>query len=312
MRRPRALKRGDTIGIVAPSSVVKQEELQHGIDVIEARGYRVVIGEHVLAKARHCDYLAGSDAERAADLNTMFARPDIDAIFCARGGTGAARLLPLLDREVIAANPKIFLGYSDITSLHLAVGQHFQQVTFHAKMACGLHEMSATADEVFWRLLEHAEPIGTLPADPETLKILVTGTVEGELAGGCLCILSHACGTPDAPDFRGKIVLIEDVGEPVYRADRCLTQLMNAGLLQQAVGFVVGSLTRWRTEETADSCNTPDALWQELLAPLGKPTITGFPFGHEPDPLSLPLGVRARLDADARTLTLLDAATAGP
>lgn len=309
MRRPKALRPGDTIGIVAPSSVADAELLRRGIAIMEARGYRVVVGENVLATAEHCDYFAGSDAQRAADLNAMFARPDVDAVFCARGGTGAARLLPLLDRNTLAAHPKIFLGYSDITSLHLAIGQSADLVTFHAKMACGLDDMSETAAEVFWKLLEQPEPYGTLPAAPETMETLVPGTVEGELAGGCLCILSHACGTPYAPDFRGKIVLIEEVGEAIYRADRCLIQLRNAGLLEQAAGFVVGHLTRWQEEEKEGSRNTPAALWKDILAPLGKPTLTGFPFGHEPDPLSLPLGVRACLDAEARALTLLESAT---
>jgi muramoyltetrapeptide carboxypeptidase len=309
MRKPRALRRGDTIGIVAPSSLVDAELLKRGVAVIEARGYRVALGEHVLARAEHCDYLAGRDADRAADLNAMFARSDVAAVFCARGGSGSARLLDLLDRDVIAANPKIFLGYSDITSLHLMLARQADLVTFHGKMACGLDEMDATAMEVFWRVLERPEPFGTLPADPETMETLVPGVVEGELAGGCLSILSHAVGTPDAPDFRDKIVLIEDVGEPIYRADRCLTQLRNAGLLQQAAGFVVGRLTRWQEHEKEGSCNTPSALWKDILAPLGKPAITGFSFGHEPNPLTLPLGVRVRLDASVKTLALLESAT---
>jgi muramoyltetrapeptide carboxypeptidase len=137
----------------------------------------------------------------------------------------------------------------------------------------------------------------------------VGGRAEGALAGGCLCLLAHACGSNFAPDFRGRIVLIEDVGEAVYRADRYLIQLRNAGLLQQAAGFVVGALTGWQKQEADPPRSTPDALWRDLLAPLGKPTITGFPFGHEANPLTLPLGVRVRLDADAKTLTLLESAT---
>ncbi|MCS6775167.1 MAG: LD-carboxypeptidase [Chloroherpetonaceae bacterium] len=308
MRRPRALKPGSTIGVVAPASPVDADALQRGIATIEARGYRVVLAPHVQDRAPHCDYLAGIDSARAADLNAMFARQDIDAVFCARGGYGSARLLDLLDREVIATNPRIFLGYSDITALHNAIGSCARMITFYAKMVCGLDELQGEAARLFWELLERPDPYGVLPAPPDRLTTLVPGTTEGRLAGGCLSLLGHACGTADPPDLAGKIVLIEDVGEPIYRADRYLIQLRNAGLLQQAAGFVVGHLTRWREEESPNTPNTPEALWMDLLAPLNRPAITGFPFGHEPNPLSLPLGAMARLDADARTLTLLEPA----
>lgn len=309
MRKPRTLKSGDTIGIVAPSSPIKEEGLRAGIAVLEARGYRVVVGEHILAKHVQNTYLAGTDVQRAADLNAMFARQDVDAIFCAGGGYGSMRLMDLLDWDTIRANPKPFVGYSDITSLHLALERKASLVTFHGKMVATLADMDETASHVFWRLLESPEPFGTLPADPDTLTTLVPGQAEGALAGGCLCLLAHACGSDFAPDFTDKIVLIEDVGEAIYRADRDLIQLRNAGLLDKAAGFVVGTITGWKRQEADPPLNSPDALWQDLLAPLGKPTIIGFPFGHEPNPLTLPLGVSARLDADARTLTLLEPAT---
>ncbi|HZO87432.1 MAG TPA: LD-carboxypeptidase [Chthonomonadaceae bacterium] len=308
-RRPRALRPGDTLGVASPSGPIEAEALQAGVAALEARGYRVVLGEHVRDTHPHNNYLAGTDADRAADLNALFAREDIAGILCARGGYGAMRLMDHLDWQAIATHPKVFVGFSDITSLHLALERHADLVTFHGPTLFGLPKLDLTAAGVFWQLLESPEPFGPLPAPPETIQTLVPGSVEGEMAGGCLCLLAHACGSSFAPDFRGKIVLIEDVNEAIYRADRDLTQLKNAGLLEEAAGFVIGALSDWPKHEDDPPRNTPEALWRDIFVPLGKPTIAGFPFGHVPNALTLPLGVRARLDADARTLTLLEPAT---
>lgn len=277
--------------------------------MLEARGYRVVVGENVLARHPACDYLVGTDAQRASDLNTMLARADVQAILCARGGYGTMRLFDLIDWDTAAQNPKIFVGYSDITSLHTVLNQRCGWITFHGPMIAAIEKLDAQSAEVYWRLLEAPEVYGTLPANAEGMTTVSGGSVEGELAGGCLCLLAQACGSPYAPDFRNKIVLIEDVGEAVYRADRDLAQLRHAGLLDQATGFVIGSITRWQKEEADPPANAPQALWDDYFGSLGKPVITGFPFGHEPNPLMLPLGVRACLDADSRTLTLLESAT---
>lgn len=309
MRRPAPLYPGDTIGVVAPASPVPPEELEKGVAVLEARGYRVVVGESVLATVPHNDYLAGSDAQRAADIEAMFVRPDIAAVLCARGGYGSMRLLDRLRWDVIAAHPKIFAGYSDITSLHLALARRAHLVSFYGPNVTSLPRLDETAARIFWKLLEDPIPYGAFPTDGTAMKTVVPGQAEGELAGGCLSLLAHACGSDFAPDFRGKIVVIEDINEAIYRVDRDLMQLRNAGLLDQVAGFVLGSVTHWQKKEADPPRNTLDALWQEFFAPLGKPTIAGFPFGHEPNPLTLPLGVRARLDAGARTLTLLEPAT---
>jgi muramoyltetrapeptide carboxypeptidase len=310
MHRPPRLQPGDIIGIVAPSSPVPEAELAVGVEYLRARGYRVEIGAHVLDTVPGRDYLAGHDTARSEDLHAMLAREDIHAVFCARGGYGAMRLFPLLQLEAVATRPRIFTGYSDITSLHLALTQGANIITFHSPNVTALPRLNAVAAEVYWRLLEVAEPYGTLPAEPDVMNTLVGGRAEGELAGGNLCLLAHACSSRYAPDLRGKIVLIEEVNEAVYRVDRDLMQLRNAGLLDQAAGFVVGTLTGWRKSEGDPPRNSPDALWQDFLAPLGKPTLIGFPFGHEPNPLTLPLGVRASLDADAKTLSLLEPAVA--
>jgi len=219
LRKPRRLRPGNTIGIVAPSSPPPEDELSKGIALIESRGYRVRVGEHVLAKAPHCDYLAGTDEQRAADLNSMFADPAIDGIFCARGGYGAMRLFDLIDWSLVAAHPKVFVGYSDITSLHTALAR-LGWTTVHGTMVSALWKLEHPMLERLWALVESAAPPGDLPADPETLQTIVPGAAEGELAGGNLCLLAQACGSRFAPDFRGKIVLLEDVNDPVYHADR--------------------------------------------------------------------------------------------
>ena len=306
MIRPAVLRPGDLIGIAAPASPPDSEAVQAGVLLLEARGYRVIVGDHVLDVAPHCGYLAGRDEDRAADLNQLFANPEVKAIFCVRGGYGAMRLLNLLDWKAIRANPKIFVGYSDVTTLHLALARSGELITFHGPMLSTLAKCSAEAQANFWRLLEVPEPFGEYEIAAETMNTVVGGMAEGVLAGGCLTLLASACGTADAPDFTDKLVLIEDVGEAIYRADRCLTQLKNAGLFDAAAGFVIGDITGWREREPFPETNTPGSLWQNAFAPLNRPALSGFPFGHVPNPLTLPLGVRARLDATARTLTLLE------
>ena len=250
--------------------------------------------------------MAGRDENRAADLNAFFARSDIDAIICARGGYGSLRLLSRLDWGTIRDNPKIFVGYSDVTSLHLGIARHGGFISFHGPMAAAHAKLNDAAKAQFWRMLECAEPQGLLAANSDGMQTIVPGMAEGELAGGCLSLMAHSCGSDFAPDFVGKIVLIEDVGEAIYRADRSLWQLRNTGAFDRAAGFVIGTLTNWRKQEVDPPLNTQEALFEEFFGSLGAPTIVGFPFGHEPNPLTLPLGVRAQLDADNRTLTLME------
>ncbi len=304
--RPPRLRPGMTIGVVAPSSGIRDARLEEGIRQMNAAGYQVALGDHLYDRF---GYLAGLDAARGADLTEMFQRQDVQAVFCGRGGYGAARMLDYVDWDVVRANPKVFVGYSDITSLHLAMERECGLVTFHGPMICshggGLSETSAST---FWRLLQEPEPLGTFDTRDGTVRTLVPGTAEGKLAGGCLCLLASAVGAREQPDFTGRIVLIEDVGEAVYRLDRYLTQLLRAGILQSAAGFVIGTATDWHKHEKEDAAITPDDLWRTLVAPLGKPAVTGFPFGHEPNPLTLPLGCRVTLDATARTLTFTEPA----
>ncbi len=308
-RLPRTLHAGATIGLISPASPVSAEVVEKGTVLWKERGYNVVVAPHVLDTHPNNSYLAGLDEHRVSDINAFFERDDIDAIQCAGGGYGSMRLLSQIRWDVVRENPKVFIGYSDITSMHLAIARKAGFVTFHGAMLGTMLKSNEETRSQFWRMLEDPAPFGVMPTTQAEIKTLVPGTAEGKLAGGCLTLLAHSCGTPYAPDFRGKIVLIEDVGEPIYRVDRYLTQLKSAGLLEHVAGFVIGSITSWKKNEENPERNTPENLWRDFFAPLGKPTLYGFPFGHEKNPLMLPLGVQARLDATQGSLTLLEAAT---
>ena len=305
--KPPALQPGDTIGVVSPSSYKALEALQQGIEKIQRRGYRLAFGEHAFD---HRGYLAGEDRDRAADLNAMFAREEVKAVLCTRGGYGASRILDYLDWDIIRAHPKPLIGYSDITTLHLAFLRYTDMVVFHAPMIITLaREVSERTIRSLFELLEKPEPLGTYDTREGNVHTLVPGVVEGELTGGCLCLVTATCGSPEQIDARGKILVLEDVDEPPYAVDRMLTQLKRCGVLEQAAGFVIGEITNW--EQHAGDLSetlTIEQIWQDIIVPLSKPTIIGFPFGHVVNPLTIPLGVRARLDATAGTLTLLEPA----
>jgi len=295
-----------TIGVIAPSGPVCGPRFDQGLKRLESRGYRVICGKSVYDRR---GYLAGSDVDRAADFTAMFARQDVDAIICARGGYGASRMLEYVDWEAVGANPKLFVGYSDITMLHLALEKRIGLVTIYGPMVVTYGgDLSENAEECFWQIMTRTEPFGRYDTGDARIRPLVGGKANGRLAGGCLSLLSAAVGTPEEPDFTGRIVLMEDVGEAIYRVDRLLVQLLRAGLLQNAAGFVIGTVTNYEDTQTEEPYIRLEDVWQEHLVPLGKPTIAGFPFGHEPNPLTLPLGCLAELNADAGTLTVLEPA----
>jgi len=295
-----------TIGIVSPSSGARNDRLEKGIAILEAAGYRVSLGDHVFD--RH-GYLAGTDSARAADFTDLFTRKDVDAVFCARGGYGAARIMRLVEWDIVARNPKLFVGYSDITTIHLALERRSRLMSIYGPMVASLGAgLSESCAGLFWKMVTSSELIGRIGASEGNIRTFVGGKVQGRLAGGCLALLAAAVGTPDAPDFNGRIVLLEDVDEAAYRADRYLMQLLHAGILEQAAGFVIGTVTDWEKQDKGPLGITLQHVWQDIIAPLGKPTILGFPCGHEPDPVTIPLGCLAELDADACALTLLESA----
>lgn len=303
--KPKALKPGDTVRIVSPASPTTPESTAEGIRLLESAGLTVTLGDHVYARD---GYLAGSDQQRAADLKAAFEDPSVDAIVCSRGGYGCSRLMPMLDFDAMASSGKMLVGFSDLTVFHLALNRR-GLVSFHAPMLLTFSvDRPAWVRESFVNLLTGQDPI---VSDSPRGDTIVGGQAEGVLTGGCLCLLTDSISTPDPIDFTDKIVLIEDVDEHPHRVDAMLTHLLATGEIQKARGIVVGEMTA--TDEKPDP---KIGAWpwrrivEDRLGSLNVPLIVGYPFGHCKAMLSLPLGVKVRLDADAGRLTLLEPACA--
>ena len=300
MRRPCALPPGGTVGIVNPSSPVEPDLLASGIAALQKRGFQVVVAPHV--RDRH-GHRAGTDAARAVDFFSFYTDPAIDVLWCARGGSSACRLWPLLDWDALAAlPPKMVIGYSDTTSLLIPLTQRVGTIALHGPL---IFELGTLAPELLdWQiaLLQSQTPLGEVPG--RASDTLTAGIAEGPLCGGCLSLVAATLGTHYQIDATGKLLLLEDIGEAPHRVERYLAQMAHAGIFEAAAGFVIGAAT-----EADDTKTLPmRQIWAEALEPYGKPTVLGFPFGHVTPNYALPLGARARLDADARTLTLLEAA----
>lgn len=303
MIKPPAIKPGDRVAVVSASSSTTAEKLSAGVEHLESRGYEVVLGRH----AYDVDaFLAGSDEKRAGDLMDAWFDDSVSAVIFSRGGYGMGRLLPLLDLDRMAATPKLAVGFSDVTALHLALNRR-GLVTLHAPMLLSFaKERVRWVVDLWFQAMEGTDPV-SLPDDAPRGVTVNGGVADGSVTGGCLCLLADSLGTPEAFDATGRIVLIEDVDEHAYRVDAMLTHLLAANTIQGAAGIVVGEMTR--TDEQADP-SIPTKPWKEVvierLAPLGVPMIIGFPFGHGEHMASLPLGVRAQLNADAGELTYLE------
>ncbi|MEU5523711.1 LD-carboxypeptidase [Streptomyces sp. NPDC047860] len=298
LRRPPRLAPGARVAVVAPSGPVPEDRLSAGLDVLRGWGLDPVVGPHVLDRDAEFGYLAGSDADRAADLQSAWCDPAVDAVLCARGGYGVQRMVDTLDWEAMrAAGPKVLVGFSDITALHEAFAVRLGLVTLHGPMAAGLDFVKSTRAQDHLRATLFApETVRTLHSDGTALA---PGKARGVTLGGCLSLLAADLGTPDArPSARGGLLCLEDVGEETYRLDRYLTQLLRAGWLDGVAGLVLGS---WAQCEPYHGVR---ALLADRLGRLGVPVAEQFGFGHCDDALTVPFGVPAELDADAGTLTL--------
>ena len=309
-RKPRRLREGDTVAIVAPaSSWENRSELLRGMSVLEAWGLRVRLGAHV--NDRH-GYMAGTDADRAADLHAALEDPDVAAVICLQGGYGTPRLIPLLDEAVFRNNPKILCGYSDLTTLHVAQQRWGNVISFYSNGASGIGspEVTEFSKASLKRALFSAEPFGPIGPNPDDpyVRTVVGGRATGRLTGGCAGLLSTAIGTRLQPDFRGRIVILEEIDNEGYIHDGILTHLRNAGLFDGAVGIVVGDIkSKWSggiAELSAED------IVEDVLAPLGLPLIFGLPIGHNKHHATVPLGALATLDADAGTLVVEEVVTA--
>jgi muramoyltetrapeptide carboxypeptidase len=304
LQRPRRLEPGDVVRIVAPSGPIDPVRLQAGAQVLETWGLQVEIGEHVLDRGRE-GYLAGTDSERASDLERAWCDPRVTAVLCARGGYGVQRMLDLVDWSALrAARPgdeaPVLVGFSDITALHEAIGVELGVVSLLGPMAASAFFLDDPDGREHLRATLF-EPDKVPPVTGHFATTLVPGKAEGIVAGGTVSLITAGIGTRSSRhSLAGAILVIEDVDEERYRLDRILTQLRRSGALDGVAGIAGGTWVRCESQEVVDD------LLCDRLGDLGVPMVNGLDFGHASPHLTVPLGVRARLDADARTLTALD------
>jgi muramoyltetrapeptide carboxypeptidase len=296
-RWPRALAPGARVALIAPAGPLHDDdELERAKGHVLRMGWEPVPGEHVRARR---GYFAGSDAERLHDLEHAFDDRSIDGIWCVRGGYGAMRLLGDLDLDLLQRNPKVLIGFSDITALHAALTARCGIVSFHGPTARQpLSDFSR--DSIVRAVIDRTDSCGTAP----DARIIRGGAARGRLAGGNLALLASLCGTPFAPSLAGAIVVLEDVNEPIYRVDRMLQQLRLAGALADCAAIAFGHCTEC-AEDSDDGARPLDDVLLETAAALGVPCIAGLPVGHIADQWTLPLGALAELDVDARTLGVI-------
>lgn len=311
--KPAPLKKHDVIGIVAPASApTTTEKIDKGIRYLERLGYRVKIGKH--AKELH-GYFAGQDKDRLADLHAMFADKQVKAIISVRGGYGTPRLLHRIDYDLIRRNPKILVGYSDLTALQLAIFEKTKLLTFSGPMLAV--EMFETIDpfteEFFWRLVTSAKPLGKVlnPNNDPFQVFKSTRTkprVAGRLLGGNLSMIISLMGTPFQPKFSNHILFFEEVGEEPYRVDRMLTQLKLAGIFTKVRALVLGFFADCVPVDKTRPSLTVDEVLRELLADVKVPILTNLQYGHIPRKLTMPIGLKASVDSRSGSFEFLESA----
>jgi len=306
--KPPRLRRGAVIGLIAPASPPVPAKIEAGVRYLEGLGYRVKLGAHV--RRRH-GCMAGTDAERLADLNGMLRDPQVDAIFALRGGYGCQRLLPRVDYAAARRSPKIIAGYSDLTALQLALLRKAGLVTFSAPMPAvefaGGVDPFTEAD--FWAALTSRAASRTLPFPADSsVRTLRPGVCDGPLIGGCLSLLASNLATPFLPSLKGALLFLEDVHEEPHRLDRLFVQLRNSGVLRRISGLMLGQFTDQGPRRGSPAHLPWTEMLDEVLAELRGPGLDGLPYGHVTHRWTLPLGIRARLDSARKRVTLLEPA----
>jgi muramoyltetrapeptide carboxypeptidase len=311
--KPPRLRRGDVVGLVAPGGYTSDAAIEKAVQHIESLGFRVKLGTYL--RDVWGNY-GGTVAARIADLHAMFRDPEVKAIWAIRGGSGCISLLRHLDYRLIRTHPKILLGYSDITALHLAIHRHAGLVTFHGPVASSTPSDYAT--EHLLAVLTEPRESYTIPMSVENdrraleepwyaTRTVHEGVATGPLIGGNLSLVSALAGTPYAADFTGSLLFIEEVNEEPYRIDRWMTQLDLAVGFDKAAAIMIGICENCGPQGDGPSLTLDETL-DVHLQPLRVPAVTGYSFGHIRNQFTMPVGIKGRLDTEARTVTLLEAA----
>lgn len=301
--KPKRLKIGDTVGLVSPASPILKEHLKFIQLQLSQQGLNVKIAPHVL---NEYGYLAGTDQQRAADINAMFADESVQALITTTGGWGSGRILSLLDYELIRRSPKIILGYSDITALLLALYSQTGLVTFHGLV--GTSVWNPYSVDFIQKLLFEGQAITFKNPPHVRIETINRGTARGRLVGGNLSVLGSLVGSRYLPDWRNKILFVEDVGEDIYRVDRMLNHLKLAGILEQLSGFIFGQCSFCTKGEGNEPSLTLSQVLIDQIQPLGIPAWYGSMIGHIRDQFTIPLGVDVEIDATQGTIRMLESA----
>ncbi len=311
--RPRRLQPGDTLGLFNPSGAIyEREPYEQARDSLQALGFKVKEAPHLRARYGH---MAGTPQQRAADIHSLFADPQVAGLLAVTGGSGANRVLPHLDFELMRQNPKFLGGFSDLTALITAVNVQCGMVTFHSPLGrsewnpFSVAQFKAVVMDGLAHTMQNEEPTGPEIAPREgRIHTVRGGCAQGRLVGGNLAVLTSLAGTPYWPRFDGAILFLEDVNEYIYRVDRMLSTLMLSGALQRVVGVVLGGFTGCSVSEGSFGTLTLDEVFDDYFGPLDVPVYRGAQFGHVKRKFTIPLGVQAEMDADAGTLRLLEPA----
>lgn len=305
MIKPKPLQQGDSVAIIAPASPSDKNLIDKCIASLNELGLKVVVGESCLSQH---GFLSGTDYIRANDINCMFADKNIKGIFALRGGYGCARLLDLIDFKLIKKNPKIFIGYSDITALHIAINQKSKLITYHGPMIStelikGLDEYSADYYKKFIFGYEKVEELFNPEGD--NLEVINSGIASGQLIGGNLSLICSSLGTKYEINTKNKILFLEEVEEVPYKIDRMLTHLKQSGKLKDANGIILGAFTNCIAPNNKKSLSLQE-VFNEIILPLKKPTISNLVCGHCLPTLTLPLGSKVLLDANNKKIKILE------
>ncbi len=311
--RPRRLRVGDTIGLVSPASAVyEREPITRAIESLQALGFRVREAPHLRGRRGN---FAGTDAERAADINDFFRNDDIDGILALTGGSGCNRIVDKLDYSLIQRRPKFFGGFSDLTCLINAIQRKTGLVTFHCPVGVSdwnpfsVQSFRSVAMEARPALLEHPVPSGdALSPTADRLTTLRSGRAQGRLVGGNLTVLAAMAGSPHWPDFRGAVLVLEDINEIIYRLDRCLSTLRLAGAFDSLAGVVLGQFVNCGPGDDEFGALTLDEVFDDYFLPLGIPAVRGVMVGHISRKHTLPIGAVAEIDASTGAIQVLAAA----